>query len=203
MSTRSCKTFLESLQNNPAWGLDSITQSCYTCGMLRQNTQLAGKPSSESAAPLAPERAHRKSRPIADRFWEKVDKSGECWLWLGWCSVGYGYIEIAGRSVGAHRWSYEQAHGPIPNGLQIDHLCRNRACVNPAHLEAVTSRINTLRGNGRTAQQARRTHCIRGHPFDMFNTRIGKRGDRHCRACEAVRHAAPTVRRRHARAVTK
>lgn len=77
----------------------------------------------------------------------------------------------------------------IPEGLQIDHLCRNRACCNPSHMEPVTVRQNTLRGEGLTARYARQTYCPSGHPWDLLNTRIGKAGGRQCRACGVIQTA--------------
>ncbi len=88
--------------------------------------------------------------------------------------------------VYAHRAAYELYVGPIPEGLTIDHLCRNTLCVNPAHLEAVTMRENILRGTGPSAQAARKTHCLRGHPFDDGNTLFRATGKRVCRACQRV-----------------
>lgn len=98
----------------------------------------------------------------------------------------------------AHRLAYEAANGAIGGGLTIDHLCRNRACVNPAHLEAVTRRENTLRGEGPAAVNARKTHCQAGHPFDERNTYLAPGRDRRgrstqrrqCRACNAAAQAA-------------
>lgn len=128
-------------------------------------------------------------KAVEDRFWAKVDLRGpdECWLWTrGLSSNGYGLFWDGEAWVRAHRWSYEQARGPIPAGLQIDHLCRTRGCVNPAHLEAVTQHENLLRGAGTVAQNARKTHCQRGHLFDAANTQWSGR-HRRCRACERER----------------
>lgn len=119
---------------------------------------------------------------LPDRFWSKVMVVGDCWLWTaattpkGYGRYGNGY---------AHRVSYEDRYGPILKGLQIDHLCRVRNCVNPEHLEAVTMQENLRRGV-RNNGQAAKTHCKRGHPFDGANTyRSAKQ--RHCRACSALR----------------
>jgi hypothetical protein len=83
-----------------------------------------------------------------------------------------------------HRYAYERMVGPIPIGLVIDHLCGVTSCVNPAHLEPVTQQENVLRSGSLSAQRARMTHCLRGHPFDERNTRITRRGERCCRACD-------------------
>ena len=97
--------------------------------------------------------ALRSLQEQASRFWTKVDKrphmSDGCWLWMASKrnSKGYGQFWADGKIVPAHRWAYEQFKGPIPDGLQIDHLCRTPACVNPAHLEAVTAKENNNRGN--------------------------------------------------------
>ncbi|MFJ4777405.1 HNH endonuclease signature motif containing protein [Streptomyces sp. NPDC088762] len=94
---------------------------------------------------------------------------------MGKHSGGYRTVKLeTGQKRYTHRIMYEQAKGPIPEGLQIDHLCRNRACANPEHLEAVTQKENILRGTGPSAQQARQTHCLNGHPFDEVNTYVYK-----------------------------
>lgn len=129
-----------------------------------------------------------KRKPLLDRFREgyKVDPSG-CWLWQKYKNIyGYGMLCEGGRNgrmLWAHRVSYEFHCGPIGAGLEIDHLCRIRACVNPAHLEPVTHRTNILRGEAPSANCARQASCIRGHPFDERNTGRNKNGGRYCRAC--------------------
>lgn len=112
-----------------------------------------------------------------------------CWEFQGAIdSNGYGCVYIDGRRVRTHRVAYEADSGPIPEGLVIDHLCFNRRCINPAHLEAVTLGENTRRalrvgrGGG-----VKKTHCLRGHVFDEANTWVGATGRRACRACERIR----------------
>ncbi len=110
----------------------------------------------------------------------------ECWVWQGaMTGGGYGQIYTAESVwVKAHRFSYEHFVGPIPAGLQIDHLCRNRRCVNPHHLEPVPQRINILRGVSIVAQNARKTHCPQGHAYDALNTYHNPAsGGRICREC--------------------
>lgn len=126
------------------------------------------------------------------RFWPKVQKTDKCWIWVG-ChdKKGYGQIRVDGRMEKAHRVSYELAHGQIPDGLTIDHLCRNHPCVNPAHLEAVTLKENILRGESPPAQRAKVTHCPQGHPYDEQNTKIRPKGWRECRACAKASKLKP------------
>ncbi len=116
----------------------------------------------------------------------RITPSG-CWEWQGKIKPnGYGmFWNDTGHLVYVHRFSYEYYIGSIPEGLQIDHLCRVRHCANPKHLEAVTARENQLRGMTLAATNAAKTHCIHGHPFDKKNTYRTKKGGRSCRRCGA------------------
>jgi hypothetical protein len=126
---------------------------------------------------------------LAARFWKKVHVTDGCWLWQGALSKdGYGRFSFDHTYAYAHRWAYEYMRGPIRDGLTLDHLCRNRGCVNPDHLEPVTIRENTLRGEGPTAQRAAMTHCPKGHEFTPENTYVRPAtGHRQCRACKLER----------------
>ena len=114
--------------------------------------------------------------------------SSTCWQWIGAItSTGYGHLRHEKKYRQAHRVVYELLHGPIPYGLTLDHLCRNRTCVNPEHLEAVTMRVNILRGTSPCANNARIIVCAHGHEYDALNTYTDKLGKRHCRACHRER----------------
>ncbi len=122
------------------------------------------------------------------RFWEKVEARDGCWTWVAAkTSDGYGTFTVQGATYRAHRVAYETLAGEIPNGLVIDHLCRVRLCVNPAHLEPVTNRVNLMRGDTRAAEQISQTHCLRGHAFDEANTAYEGKNKRRCRACHNKR----------------
>ena len=117
----------------------------------------------------------------------KIDENTGCWLWQERLTAkGYGSFWLNGKSRRAHRWSYEHFVECQPDSLVIDHLCRNRHCVNPEHLEPVTQQINVLRGEARAAKQARQTHCIHGHPLAGNNLYRKPNGARQCIACRRV-----------------
>jgi hypothetical protein len=118
-----------------------------------------------------------------------MEMENDCIIWTGYIgSNGYGVKKIKGKSQSAHRLAYAEANGPIPDGAHIDHLCRNRACVNPEHLEAVDLITNIMRGEGIMAQNARKTECKRGHEFTPENTMMTKQGGRSCRECGRIRN---------------
>lgn len=163
----------------------------------------------EAATTLLPRRANDRERDteraclpmlfkttLPLRFWSKVyvDDYG-CWLWTVTCSSwGYGAWMAGRRSLkrtwpvatsSAYRLAYIDFVGLVPEGYQLDHLCRVRCCVNPSHLEVVTQRENILRGEGTGARHARQTHCKRGHEFTLENTRVrpSRPRRRECRVC--------------------
>lgn len=134
-----------------------------------------------------------------ERFLEKfeIDESCGCWVWTAnIAGKGYGRMALNGKDYYAHRFSYETYVGEIPDGLVIDHLCRNRLCVNPDHLEPVTNKENLLRGDTIIARCAKATHCPRGHEYSSRNTRVDKRGKRACRACDREYQRLARLRRR-------
>lgn len=121
------------------------------------------------------------------RFWDKVRKTSSCWEWdaATW-SNGYGAFSYEGKLQGAHRVSYKMTVGEIPEGLEIDHLCKNRKCVNPKHLEVVTRRENQLRSNSVSGTNAKKVSCIRGHLITYIRP-DGK--GRECLSCKKLRAA--------------
>lgn len=155
---------------------------------------------------VGPKEEKEMSSTATERFWAKVSKDAEggCWLWMASKSHGYGRFD----NKMAHRISYEISNGPIPQGLTIDHLCRKRPCVNPSHLEAVTSAENNRRGTSPSALNILKTHCPQGHPYSGANLKVwnGKKPHRACRRCERAEALArykktgPAVRRAYSRA---
>jgi hypothetical protein len=137
----------------------------------------------------------RPEMELWERFWVKVNKNGPipdyrsdlgpCWMWESALeSKGYGQFGIQGRNRMAHRLSFMFYYGPIHDKLEVDHLCRAHACVNPAHLEAVTKRENMRRGVGRVASNMDRTHCWAGHEYTPENLYINPASSqRVCRKC--------------------
>lgn len=133
-----------------------------------------------------------KSRPLLYRMMSKTVMHDQCWIWVGSRSGtfgGYGYVRVGadrgGGRLPAHRAMYQELVGPVPEGMTLDHLCRNRGCVNPDHLEPVTMRENALRGTSPWAKNARKTHCPRGHELVTENCvpYYLKRGRRYCAMC--------------------
>ena len=156
---------------------DLTTGKTKSCGCLRRDT------------------LKERARPPEERFWEKVNKSGlapayrpdlgPCWIWTASVNAkGYGIMGAKNGSTLAHVISYNIHLGNVPGGMQIDHLCRIRNCVNPNHMEVVTPRVNVNRGYGPTAIHARKTHCPKGHPYSGENLYLTPGGrSRHCREC--------------------
>jgi len=121
------------------------------------------------------------------RFFSKIEGRHNCWIWKAYRDKdGYGNITINKQPKRAHCISYELFKGEIPQGLQIDHLCRNTSCVNPEHLEVVTLRENLLRGDTYAANNIKKTHCPQGHEYNKANTYRDKNDGWYCRLCRRV-----------------
>ncbi len=130
------------------------------------------------------------NRSVKERLLRRVvvDERTGCWLWQGGLDkYGYAQMTLNGKSRRAHRVAYEEFVGPIPDGLEIDHVrargCEHRRCIYFGHLEPVTGRENKLRGDTVNAKNLAKTACAHGHEFDEQNTYVDPRGQRHCRAC--------------------
>lgn len=128
---------------------------------------------------------HDTRLPETFRARIQVNLETGCWEWTAHLNQdGYGYFYWNSKGTYAHRAAYTILAGPIPKHLTIDHLCRVRHCANPEHLEVVTHRVNTLRGNGPAAVNARKTQCLQGHTYNPKNTWYDKYGYRTCRVCK-------------------
>lgn len=131
---------------------------------------------------------------LAERFAQYVspEPNTGCYLWTGAVSsFGYGQFNVEGRTCSAHRVAWLLEHGPIPADVEPDHRCRNRACVNTGHMQLVTHAVNMHRGNARAGLNKRKTECLRGHPFDVENTRVEVQRNgldrRQCIKCQRLR----------------
>lgn len=121
------------------------------------------------------------------RFWGKVEKTDHCWIWAAHKSrIGYGQFWFSNTNMSAHRFIWIAENGPIPSGLIIDHLCRNRGCVRTEHMELVTAKENTYRGNGPAGINHRVIECPLGHPYEGRNLTFTKQGTRVCMACRRI-----------------
>jgi len=138
-------------------------------------------------------RVDRTSATFVERLFSKVDASGDCWEWTGALNKGYGVIGRGARGSGtieAHRAVWELLAGPIDDGLQIDHLCRNRRCCNPDHLEPVTADENKRRGHSVASLHRLRGTCPQGHPKDGVTRRKNGTSHRYCKTCARTRRLA-------------
>lgn len=137
-----------------------------------------------------------KPRPLLQRLWAhtQVNLTTGCWEWTGCKSpAGYGYIGFNKRTQAVHRVGFVAYRGPITSPV-LDHLCRNRGCWNPWHLEPTTPKENNRRGAGFSGRNAQRTHCAQGHPFTGHNVYVTARGHRACRQCNANAHRRQAIR---------
>lgn len=205
MGLRSALTAPHLRRMNGMADLESTTQGALSCsdegcgrerharGFCKWHYDRKRRSGTLRNSPLAPPKS------TEERFWAKVQKSENgCWSWTaGKCGMGYGWLRLPGKDggiVSAHRFSYNLHRGPILDGLELDHLCRNPSCVNPGHLEAVTHRENVRRGTSPPAVTRRTGVCQRGHS----DWRISSGGNWLCRPClqEAWRRSARKKRER-------
>jgi len=168
------------------WGLPERRRcSVVECGMPHLATGLCRIHYARLRRTGTTDAPKARTQSDADRFWSKVRKTKSgCWLWkAGRFPNGYGQFWLIPQSVAAHRYAWELTRGRPPKGLQLDHLCRVRRCVNPDHLELVSCKTNLLRGQTKAAANAAKTHCPRGHPYSAANTYFLPGGRRRCRIC--------------------
>ena len=166
---------------------------CMRCGLefSARNTRHQYSSNEWDARKFCSLRCSSNHGPIASRFWQYAERGDGCWKWLGRRhSAGYGVISVDGQECLAHRISYELAIGTIPFGLEIDHLCRNRMCVRPDHLEAVSHRENVRRGPSETMRLFRSGKCKQGH--QRTSDRVGKA----CLECLSIHNRLVVERRR-------
>ena len=157
------------------------THRCAECGQLSSRRRVHQCP---------------EPRPLSVRFWEKVNKTENCWEWVGAKSVdGYGRMTIDDKGINAHRIAYEWLVGEIPKGLVIDHLCRVRCCVNPAHMRITTHLENIRAGEAPTIQIWKSSKCKRGHDLTGHNAIVRKDGWRRCRTCTNVNYMVAYLKR--------
>lgn len=139
------------------------------------------------------------SEAVIDRLLSKVEKrEGDgCWYWTDHLNRGYGQMNVGGKQMKPYRLSYEAFIGEIPDGLVIDHMCRNPTCINPMHLRAVTQRVNILCGDTFAARKKAQTHCLRGHPLvdgNIYYSTGG--GGRRCCECRRMRGQTPEAKQK-------
>lgn len=145
---------------------------------------------------------------VQSRFWRQTMKVEDgCIVWAGTLTPrGYGQFSVDNKHYAAHRLAYSKLVGPVPVGLVCDHLCRNRACVNPEHIDVVTNRENIIRGEGPamlTRMNRAKTHCPAGHEYTVTNTRVDSRGRRGCRTCSLAFSRKYKARMREIRALAQ
>lgn len=138
--------------------------------------------------PLATKRAEL-DLTVDERFWNRLRETADgCWEWAEYVDEkGYGRFWDGSRTIRAHQYSYSALVGDVPAGLELDHLCRNRRCANPYHLDPVTHAVNMARSDNILLANAAKSHCLRGHEFTPENTYAKNDGGRQCRACDRER----------------